>query len=270
MKHGANAGLAKCVKYLQPLKDKYSVLSWADLIQMAGATAVEHAGGPKIAMRYGRVDASEPSKEGALPGALAPWAEKTAAAHLRAVFGRMGMGDREIVALSGAHTIGRALKERSGTVDESAGKGTKFTMPGPGVCPRFDKDVTKGMGMPGGRSWTQHWLTFDNAYFTQARANPKGGPGSANPDGLLWLPTDAALTIDPKFAPFFALYARSQEAFFQDYAEAHRRLSEVGAKFFVPGGIMVGVAQALLLRAERGGLTLGAALQITEFDKSKL
>ncbi len=31
----------------------YSLLSWADLIQMASAVAVEHAGGPKIPMKYG-------------------------------------------------------------------------------------------------------------------------------------------------------------------------------------------------------------------------
>ena len=235
MAHGANAGLKKCIAFLQPVKDKYPVLSWADIIQMAGAEAVRMAGGPAIAMRYGRVDATEPSKEGALPGALPPWNEKTPAAHLRAVFGRMGFGDREIVALSGAHTIGRAFKERSGTVEESAGKGTKYTMPP--ACPRFDK--AQGMGMPGGRSWTKNWLTFDNSYFTLPRPNKEGGPGGSSNDELHWLPTDAVLASDKGFKPFFELYAKSQDAFFADYAEAHRRLSEQQAKWAVPGGIML-------------------------------
>ena len=133
MAHGANAGLKKVIGWLQPVKDKFPILSWADIIQMAGAEAVYTAGGPAIPMRYGRVDATEPSKEGALPAALPPFPEKSPAAHLRAVFGRMGFGDREIVALSGAHTIGRAFAERSGTAKESAGKGTKFTMPP--TCP---------------------------------------------------------------------------------------------------------------------------------------
>ena len=38
------------------------------------------------------------------------------ASHLRAVFGRMGFDDSEIVALSGAHTVGRCHAERSGFV----------------------------------------------------------------------------------------------------------------------------------------------------------
>jgi L-ascorbate peroxidase len=147
----------------------------------------------------------------------------------------MGFGDREIVALSGAHTLGRAFKERSGTVDNGYGSGTKYTMAP--ACPRFDKQP--GFGMAGGMSWTKDWLTFDNSYFTQPRAIPAGGHGREMKDDLLWLPTDAVLVKDPGFAPFFKLYAASQDAFFQDYAEAHRRLSEVGAKWAVPGGIML-------------------------------
>lgn len=68
--------------------------------------------GPKIDMRYGRVDtktAAECPREGNLPGANAPFddASPDAPAHLRKVFHRMGFSDGEIVALSGAHTIGR-------------------------------------------------------------------------------------------------------------------------------------------------------------------
>jgi catalase (peroxidase I) len=47
MSHDANAGLKKGLGYLKPFHDKYPRLSWADLIQLAGATAIEAAGGPK-------------------------------------------------------------------------------------------------------------------------------------------------------------------------------------------------------------------------------
>jgi L-ascorbate peroxidase len=235
LNHGANAGLAKVIKFLEPIKAAFPIIGWADLIQLAGACAVECAGGPKINMRYGRIDATGPSKEGALPGALPPWEEGSPAKHLRAVFGRMGFSDREIVALSGAHTIGRAFKERSGVVEQGYGKGTKFTMPG--NCPRFDSQ--EGMGMSGGMSWTPKWLTFDNSYFTLKRPVSAGGAGKDMKDELLWLPTDAVLRTDPGFAKYFALYAANQDAFFQDYAEAHRRLSEVGSTWVVPGGIML-------------------------------
>lgn len=63
-------------------------------------------------MRYGRVDTQSPEecpKEGNLPGANAPFDDGSpdAPAHLRKVFHRMGFSDRDIVALSGAHTTGR-------------------------------------------------------------------------------------------------------------------------------------------------------------------
>ena len=47
-------------------------------------------------------------------GAPYPDKAKDAAHHLRNVFHRMGFTDQEIVALSGAHTLGRAYPNRSG------------------------------------------------------------------------------------------------------------------------------------------------------------
>jgi len=46
----------------------------------------------------------------------APWPNEAAgpAPHLRWVFYRQGFNDQEIVALSGAHTVGRAHADRSG------------------------------------------------------------------------------------------------------------------------------------------------------------
>jgi catalase (peroxidase I) len=41
-------------------------------------------------------------------------ADKDDAAHLREVFGRMGFNDQEIVALSGAHALGRCHVDFSG------------------------------------------------------------------------------------------------------------------------------------------------------------
>lgn len=49
--HGANAGLAGAVKLLEPVKEKFPDVSYADIFQMASARAIELAGGPKIDMR---------------------------------------------------------------------------------------------------------------------------------------------------------------------------------------------------------------------------
>uniref|UniRef100_A0A7R9Y7Z5 L-ascorbate peroxidase n=1 Tax=Micromonas pusilla TaxID=38833 RepID=A0A7R9Y7Z5_MICPS len=235
MSHGANAGLSKALKYLEPFKAKHPLLSYADVIQLAGATAIEHAGGPKIKMRYGRVDVETPeecAREGNLPGAEPPFGDGSpdAATHLRNVFGRMGFSDREIVALSGAHTIGRAFKERSGVTENGYGakNGTKFTgCPaghggGGGTCPfsaRHDGDADKGVGMEGGRSWTKHWLKFDNSYFKREH--------DEDPANLLWMSTDKALHVDDEFRKVFEEYAESQEAFFADFAAAYKKTERV-------------------------------------------
>ena len=60
--------------------------------------------GPTIPWRAGRGDCL--GAEGCPPKENLPDASKNAA-HLRDVFYRMGFNDQEIVALSGAHTLGR-------------------------------------------------------------------------------------------------------------------------------------------------------------------
>ncbi|GJW87983.1 probable L-ascorbate peroxidase 6, chloroplastic/mitochondrial isoform X1 [Tanacetum coccineum] len=197
-------GLVNALKLLQPIKDKYTGVTYADLFQLASATAVEEAGGPKIPMKYGRVDVSGPEQcpeEGRLPDAGPP----SPADHLRAVFYRMGLSDKDIVALSGAHTLGRSRPERSGWGKPE----TKYTKEGPGA--------------PGGQSWTVKWLRFDNSYFKDIKEK--------RDEDLLVLPTDAALFDDPSFKVFAEKYAEDEKAFFTDYAEAHAKLSNLGAKF---------------------------------------
>eukprot|EP01062_Namystynia_karyoxenos_P030481 TRINITY_DN22769_c0_g1_i1.p1 TRINITY_DN22769_c0_g1~~TRINITY_DN22769_c0_g1_i1.p1 ORF type:complete len:350 (+),score=90.65 TRINITY_DN22769_c0_g1_i1:81-1052(+) len=236
LKHGANAGLKKAIGFLKPFKDRYPILSWADIIQMASAQAVELTGGPVIPMRYGRLDTAteqECPREGNLPGAAAPFGDgsKDAASHLRKVFHRMGFDDREIVALSGAHTLGRAFKDRSGTVQEGYGDRNATQYTNSSHIARADN--APGVGMPGGRSWTEKWLSFDNTYYQQHR-RPAGAQ-----QGLLWLETDRALQNDPGFSPHYHRYATDQAAFFAEYAQVHKKLSELGSKFEPSQGIVL-------------------------------
>ncbi|ONK77447.1 uncharacterized protein A4U43_C02F6620 [Asparagus officinalis] len=202
LKHAANAGLVNALKLIQPIKDKYSGVTYADLFQLASATAVEEAGGPKIPMKYGRVDVTGPEQcpeEGKLPGVML---------NLIKCFVHL-----EIVALSGAHTLGRSRPERSGWGKPE----TKYTKDGPGA--------------PGGQSWTAQWLKFDNSYFKDIKERKD--------EDLLVLPTDAALFDDPSFKVYAEKYAQDQDAFFKDYAEAHAKLSNLGAKFDPPEGISI-------------------------------
>ncbi|KAK3038392.1 hypothetical protein RJ639_030558 [Escallonia herrerae] len=149
-------------------------------MKLAGVVAVEVTGGPEIPFHPGRQDKSEPPPEDPLPDA------KNGVNHLREVFGRMGLSDKDIVALSGGHTLGRCHKERSG----------------------FE------------RPWTTDPLIFDNSYFKELLSGEK--------EGLIQLPSDKALLEDPVFRSFVEKYAKDEDAFFADYAEAHLKLSELG------------------------------------------
>jgi L-ascorbate peroxidase len=67
-------------------------------------------------------------------------------------------------------------------------------------------------------------LVFDNAYFKRPfedRDNKE----------LLWLASDQALMDHPQYLQYFKLYAEDQAAFFNDYAAAHLKMSDLGAKF---------------------------------------
>lgn len=219
--HAHNAGLPTAVALLDPIKAKHPLVSWADLFQMSSVVAVELAGGPVIPLKYGRVDA--PAPEDADPGNLpepAPVSHgkfydgsATPAEHLRRVFtGNMGLSDQDIVALSGAHSLGRVRPERSGFGKES----TKYTKDGPGT--------------PGGSSWTVDWLVFNNDYYVETL---KAKEGKGDPD-LVVLPTDQAVFDDPAFAKIGLAYAEDQDLFFRDYVEAHVKMSELGVTW-APG-----------------------------------
>jgi len=247
--YGANVGLTKALGFLKPFKAKFPGVSWADLIQMASACAIEVTGGPRIPMKYGRVDVEDgsacpgPQSRGTddnagLPSAMPPYGcgAKDAPTHLRNIFYRMGFDDEGIVALSGAHTLGRAFKERSGVVEQGYGDGKASKYTGSGCPVRHDSKA--GVGMPGGMSWTKNWLTFDNSYFQAL----KGGKDA----DLLRLPTDEALYQDPKFKAHFDRFADSQEAFFDAYSRAHKKLSELGSKFEPAQGFTLPAAASKL------------------------
>eukprot|EP00578_Thalassiosira_sp_NH16_P000393 CAMPEP_0181141078 /NCGR_PEP_ID=MMETSP1071-20121207/35636_1 /TAXON_ID=35127 /ORGANISM="Thalassiosira sp., Strain NH16" /LENGTH=334 /DNA_ID=CAMNT_0023228053 /DNA_START=90 /DNA_END=1094 /DNA_ORIENTATION=+ len=231
--HGANAGLAGAVKILEPVKEAFPDVSYADIFQMASARGIALAGGPVIDMKYGRVDATSPdqcSPEGNLPdaeagdegkfggpGGTASTEDTAAEWHLRKVFYRMGLGDEEIVALSGAHTFGRAYADRSGLGAEH----TKFT---DGAATKLADGSSTDKYTPGGSPWVENWLVFDNSYFTTIT-------DASTDDELLKLTSDVILFKDAGFKPFADKFAGSKDAFFESYASAHKALSELGSKF---------------------------------------
>ena len=202
--------MAEARSLLNPLAAKHG-MSIADVWTLAGATAVEAMGGPAIKWRAGRTDSSAPTTvpDGRLPDADNNGVKKDLD-HLRKIFYRMGFNDQEIVALSGAHAVGRCHENASGFW---------------GPC-------------------TYAESTFSNEYFRlliEEKWTPKKthngkpwkGPNQfETKDGkLMMLPTDMALVQDPEFRKWVEIYAKDEEKFFKDFADVFSRLLELGIQF---------------------------------------
>eukprot|EP01111_Echinosteliopsis_oligospora_P019004 TRINITY_DN898_c0_g1_i1.p1 TRINITY_DN898_c0_g1~~TRINITY_DN898_c0_g1_i1.p1 ORF type:complete len:459 (+),score=145.02 TRINITY_DN898_c0_g1_i1:86-1378(+) len=195
-----NAGLSIIRDLLLPVKRAHPDISYGDLYTAAACYAIEFLGGPKVPFNLGRSDHDDGAKcpaHGRLPDATKD------AAHLREVFSsRMGFTDREIVALSGGHTLGRCHSVRSG----------------------FDGP------------WTTHPLRFDNEYFRNLlnltwKPRKWDGPLQFEDEEtgkLMMLASDMALVEDPKFKAVVEEYAKDEAVFFKDFAAAYAKLLALG------------------------------------------
>uniref|UniRef100_A0A7S1BRL8 Plant heme peroxidase family profile domain-containing protein n=1 Tax=Corethron hystrix TaxID=216773 RepID=A0A7S1BRL8_9STRA len=169
-------------------------------------------GGPTIGWSSGRTDAMDPSAvtpDGRLPNADVgkAGAEPSDAGHLRDIFYRMGFDDREIVALSGAHALGRCHPTASG----------------------FDGP------------WTFTPTTFNNQYFVLLKSIPWkerewSGPFQYEDSSgkLMMLATDLVLIQDKSFKKYVDKYAKDDSMFQKDFAAAFQKLEELGTSGLNP------------------------------------
>ncbi|BFZ63510.1 heme peroxidase [Saitoella coloradoensis] len=205
----ANAGLEHAREFLEPVKRKFPWISYGDLWTLAGVVALEEMGGPRVAWRGGRLDHTDDSNvppNGRLPDA------SQGCPHLRDVFYRMNFSDQEIVALSGAHTLGQCHADRSG----------------------FDGP------------WVRNPIRFSNTYFKLLLAEtwtPKINVAGNlqfrdEDDEIMMLPTDMALLDDPKFAKWVKIYAEDKERFFEDFAGVFGKLIELGVQRDEEGNVV--------------------------------
>jgi len=106
----ANNGLAEIINGIEPVYQKYKDwLSRADYWVLVAHVAVQDAGGPNMPYYSGRIDCTAYPPAGRLPNAEKNWTE------VNNVFvQRMGLDVVDIVALIGAHTLGRCMPENSG------------------------------------------------------------------------------------------------------------------------------------------------------------
>ena len=117
----------------------------------------------------------------------------------------MGFNDQEIVALSGAHALGRCHTDRSG-------------FEGP---------------------WTHSPTVMTNDYYKLLLEEKWAGRKWNGPKqfqdvstkSLMMLPTDMALIKDKSFRTYVEKYANDQDAFFVDFKDVLTKLFELGVPF---------------------------------------
>jgi len=177
------------------------MLSYSDLLQLAGYTAVEYCGGPSMIFRMGREDIKS---EGDASNALAITEHEHENAVMVRKFGHLGLSAEEHVALMGSYTLGFATEE----------------------------DKTR-MGR-----WTMNPYVFDNTYFKEVLLGHKSKYLKTAAD-LDLLENEETRTWVEKYAEdqdlFFTNYARAHVKV-SEMGQESRLLSEFDPSDIVDGG----------------------------------
>lgn len=196
----SNKGLENGAAFLKSIQKEFPWLSHGDLYTLASVTALQEMQGPKIPWRPGRVDTAEDTTpdNGKLPDATRD------ANYVRTYFERFNFNDQEVVALLGAHALGKTHLKNSG-------------FEGP---------------------WGASPNVFTNEFFVnllnedwKLEKNDAGNEQYDSPKGYMMLPTDYALIQDPKYLNYVKKYANDQDAFFEDFKNVFVKLLENGIKY---------------------------------------
>ncbi|CAN8105610.1 unnamed protein product [Discula destructiva] len=209
----ANAGLQNARLFLEPVKSMHPWITYADLWTLAGVTAIQAMGGPDIPWLPGRTDFVDDSKlppRGRLPDAA------QGADHIRFIFHRMGFNDQEIVALSGAHNLGRCHTANSGFEGKWVNNPTRFS--------------NQYFRLLVSEPWEEKTLPSGIVQF--AVVDP------ISEEELMMLPTDMALVRDEEFLKWVKLYAEDKEVFFDHFKKAFFKLMELGLKRDAAGDVV--------------------------------
>ncbi|XP_019058853.1 PREDICTED: peroxidase 40 isoform X2 [Tarenaya hassleriana] len=180
-------------------------VSCADILAMAARDSVILRGGPSWEVELGRKDAKTASKTAAASSLPSP---NSTAPILISMFQKLGLSPSDMVALSGAHTLGKArcssfAARLQPTAAASQGDNLEFLESLQQICSSVDPAAAithLDLATPS---------TFDNRYFINLLSG----------EGLL--PSDQALVAqDPQTRSIVETYAEDQSVFFQDFKNA--------------------------------------------------
>ncbi|KAM7262111.1 hypothetical protein ACFE04_021188 [Oxalis oulophora] len=189
------------------------IVSCADIIIMASRDAVMLSGGPNWEVKLGRKDsltASQKDSDDIMPS---PRANATALIQL---FDRFNLTVKDMVALSGSHSIGKA---RCFSVMHRLYNQTETGQPDPAIEPKFRQELYKICPVNVDQNITVNLdatpVIFDNQYFKDLVA----GRGFLNSDETLYTTTETRSLVK--------LYSQNQDVFFKDFADGMIKLGDL-------------------------------------------
>ncbi|KAF9678894.1 hypothetical protein SADUNF_Sadunf07G0083600 [Salix dunnii] len=188
-------------------------VSCADIIIMASRAAVVLSGGPDWDVKLGRVDSLTASQEDSNNIIPSPRAN---ASFLIDLFERFNLSVKDLVALSGSHSIGQArcfsivfrLYNQSGSGRPDPTIETKYREKLNRLCPLGgDENVTGDLDATP--------TTFDNRYFKDLVA------------GRGFLNSDQTLYTFPETRKYVTLFSKNQKAFFRAFVEGMIKMGDL-------------------------------------------
>ncbi|CAM8939872.1 unnamed protein product [Rhodiola kirilowii] len=194
------------------------IVSCADVLALATRDAVKMVGGPYYKVRLGRKDGFV-SKVENVNGNL-PRLNMTMD-QIIAIFTKKGFTVREMVALTGGHTIGFSHCREFANRIYNYSKTAEFD---PAINPKYAVGLRKhceNHTKVDGMSAFNDVMTpgkFDNMYYQ----NLKRGLGLLSVDSNLW--------TDKRTKPYVEMYAVDQQLFFADFAKAMQKMSIMQVK----------------------------------------
>ncbi|KAG9449837.1 hypothetical protein H6P81_009802 [Aristolochia fimbriata] len=200
------------------------VVSCADILALATRDLVKMVGGPFYHVYLGRKDGLVSKAEHAerdLPKVTTPLAE------MISMFTQKGFTVQELVALSGAHTVGfshcKEFADRIYGRRQDPALNPRFADALRTACATYKTDPTMSVFndvMSPGK--------FDNSYYQNL------------PRGLGLLASDSVLYSDARTKPYVELFAANQTAFFEAFGHAMEKLSFFGVKTGRRGEVLFG------------------------------
>lgn len=194
-------------------KDCPGVVSCADIIIMASRDAVSLTGGPEWEVRLGRLDSLSANQEDSNNIMPSPRAN---ASSLIDLFQKYNLTVKDLVALSGSHSIGQGrcfsvmfrLYNQSGTGRPDPAIDPSYRQYLNRLCPLdVDQNVTGNLDSTP--------LVFDNQYFKDLAA------------GRGFLNSDQTLFTFPHTREFVRLFSRRKTEFFKAFVEGMLKMGDL-------------------------------------------